>query len=84
MEYKTQTKPFAKDKNYLISDSPKQMVCSGRNEREALSCYLKRGRHGLGLAWTFTRCGEWVVAVNDSGRTLERRILKIKEYKQYA
>lgn len=67
------------DKPFLIQDGHKEAVRYGRNEIEAASIYLRRGRFGLANSWTFTKVGEWTAITNTAGAKLERRSFRIKE-----
>jgi hypothetical protein len=53
---------------------------SARTPSEALGIFLKRGRFGIGKAWSFTRQPTgWIVAVDTAARTLERRMYRLRE-----
>lgn len=64
----------------IIGVNGKEHVVSARTAAEALGVFLKRGRFGLGKAWSFTRQPTgWIVAVDTASRTLERRMFRLRE-----
>lgn len=69
------------DKNYtILGKGGTEVIVRGRNAREALGIYMKRGRFGLGAAWTMTRQKNGWIIVSPSGeRTLERTYYKMRE-----
>jgi hypothetical protein len=71
----------AADKEYIvIGINSKEHSVLARTPYEALGIFLKRGRHGLGTNWRLTRQPDgWIVAVNTTGRNLERKMHKLRE-----
>jgi hypothetical protein len=69
------------DKDYtIIGKNNTEVIVQGRNAKEALGIFLKRGRHGLGRTWTLTRQRNgWIVASPSENRTLERTYHKLRE-----
>ena len=70
-----------KDKDYtVIVNKDKEVIVQGRNAREALGVYMKRGRFGLGAAWSMTRQKDgWLIVSNSSEKTLQRTYYKMRE-----
>jgi hypothetical protein len=59
---------------------PAEVEIEGVDAFAVLGKFLKRGVNGLGKSWTLTRQPDgWIVAVNASGRTLERAYVRLKE-----
>jgi hypothetical protein len=69
------------DKDYtVLTNKGTEVVVRGRNAREALGIFMKRGRFGLGAAWSMTRQKNGWIVVSPSGeRTLERKYYKVRE-----
>jgi hypothetical protein len=69
------------DKEYTILNNKGQEVfVHGRNAREALGVYMKRGRFGLGSTWSMTRQKDgWIIVSPSSSKTLERTYYKMRE-----
>jgi hypothetical protein len=72
---------MTKDKDYtVIVNKDKEVIVKGRNAREALGFYMKRGRFGLGAAWSMTRQKDgWIIVSNSSEKTLQRTYYKLRE-----
>lgn len=80
-------------KNFLIetgtdekTGEKTQRVIQARTASSALSIHLKRGVSGLGRGWVLTRQPNgWIVASNKSGKTLERKYVRLREqdYSRY-
>lgn len=70
-----------KDKSYtILGKDGAENVVQGRNAREALGVYMKRGRFGLGTAWSMTRQKDgWIVVSPSASKTLERTYYKMRE-----
>jgi hypothetical protein len=73
------------DKEYIVkTKTGEEVTVLGRTPAEALGIFMKRGRFGVGAAWTFTRQPDgWIVCINTGLRTLERTYHKLRE-KQYS
>lgn len=69
------------DKEYVVQTrNGGQTVVLARTPGEALGIFLKRGRFGIGAAWTFTRQPDgWIVASNTGMKNLERTYHKLRE-----
>ena len=69
------------DKDYTVLDNKGQdVIVRGRNAREALGVFMKRGRYGLGAAWSMTRQKDgWIVVSPSGNRTLEKKYYKMRE-----
>ena len=69
------------DKDYTVLDNKGQdVIVRGRTAREALGVFMKRGRYGLGAAWSMTRQKDgWIVVSPSGNRTLEKKYYKIRE-----
>jgi hypothetical protein len=69
------------DKEFIVLGiNGKEHIVWARSPHEALGIFLRRGRNGLGAAWRLSRGSDgWIVAVNTSGRTLERKMHKLRE-----
>lgn len=69
------------DKSYtILGKDGGENVVQGRNAREALGVYMKRGRFGLGAAWSMTRQKDgWIVVSPSASKTLERIYYKMRE-----
>jgi hypothetical protein len=69
------------DKDYTILDKGgKEVIVRGRNAIEALGIFLKRGRFGLGAAWSMTRQKNgWIFAYNTNIKKMERTYYKFRE-----
>lgn len=72
------------DKEYIVkTKTGGEATILARTPGEALGIFLKRGRFGIGAAWTFTRQPDgWIVATHTGMRTLERTYHKLRE-KEY-
>ena len=70
-----------KDKDYtILNNAGEEVIVQGRNAREALGVYMKRGRFGLGAAWSMTRQKDgWIVVSPSASKTLERTYYKMRE-----
>ena len=70
-----------KDKDYtILNNKGEEVIVRGRNAREALGVYMKRGRFGLGAAWRMTRQKNgWIVVSPSASKTLERTYYKMRE-----
>ena len=70
-----------KDKDYtILNNAGEEVIVQGRNAREALGVYMKRGRFGLGAAWSMTRQKDgWIIVSPSSSKTLERTYYKMRE-----
>ena len=71
----------AGDMEYIIMGvAGREHIVNARSPYEALGIFLGRGRHGLGSAWRLSRGVDgWSVAVDTSGRSLERKMHKLRE-----
>jgi hypothetical protein len=69
------------DMEYIIMGvAGQEHIVNARSPYEALGIFLGRGRHGLGSAWRLSRgIDGWIVAVDTSGRSLERKMHKLRE-----
>jgi len=69
------------DKDYtILGKNGTEAIVRGRNAREALGVYMKRGRFGLGAAWSMTRQKNgWIIVSNSSEKTLQRTYYKMRE-----
>ncbi len=69
------------DKDYtILGKGGIEIIVQGRNAREALGVYMKRGRRGLGAAWSMTRQKNgWIIVSPSAERTLERTYYKMRE-----
>ena len=69
------------DKEFIVLGvNGQEHIVWARTPIEALGIFLRRGRNGLGAAWALTRQPTgWIVAVNTSGRTLERKMYRLRE-----
>jgi formylmethanofuran dehydrogenase subunit C len=69
------------DKDYTILKADgTEVIVQGRNAREALGIFMKRGRFGLGKDWSMTRQKNgWIVVSPTSCKTLERTYYKMRE-----
>jgi hypothetical protein len=64
----------------VIGINGKEHVVKARTANEALGIFLRRGRYGLGSKWALTRQPNgWIVAVDTNGRTLERKMFRLRE-----
>ena len=72
---------ITKDKDYTILNSKgEEIIVQGRNAREALGVFMKRGRFGLGKDWSMTRQKNgWLVVSPTASKTLERIYYKMRE-----
>ena len=71
----------AADKEFIvIGINNKEHTVLARSPYEALGIFLKRGRYGLGAKWKLTRQPDgWIVAVDSTGRSFERKMHKLRE-----
>jgi len=69
------------DKEYIVkTKNGGETVVLARTPGEALGIHLKRGRFGIGAAWTFTRQPDgWIVCTNTGMKNLERTYHKLRE-----
>ena len=69
------------DKDYtVLTNKGTEVVVRGRNAREALGVFMKRGRFGLGAAWSMTRQRDgWIIVSPSGNRTLEKKYYKLRE-----
>ena len=69
------------DKDYtVLTNKGTEVVVRGRNAREALGVFMKRGRFGLGAAWSMTRQKDgWIIVSPSGNRTLEKKYYKMRE-----
>lgn len=78
------THKHMEDKEYIVkTKTGGEAVVLARTPAEALGIYTKRGRFGIGAAWTFTRQPDgWIVCTHTGMKTLERTYHKLRE-KEY-
>ena len=69
------------DKEYIVkTKTGGEATVLARTPAEALGIYMKRGRFGIGAAWTFTRQPDgWIVCANTAMKNLERVYHKLRE-----
>lgn len=69
------------DKEYIVkTKSGDEVTVLASTPGQALGIYLKRGRHGIGSGWVFTRQKDgWIVCSNRAMKTLERIYHKLRE-----
>lgn len=69
------------DKEYVVkTKTGGEVTVLARTPAEALGIFTKRGRFGIGAAWTFTRQPDgWIVCSNTGMKNLERIYHKLRE-----
>lgn len=77
---KAVVKEFQIEDGFDQNGDQKFKIIKAYKPSDALSVYLKRGVSGLGKGWQLTRQPNgWILCANKGQRTLERKVVKLRE-----